>query len=63
MVDHLCFADDIILFPSGRAKILKLIMQTLNDYGEISCQIVNGDETHFVIPPNTFDTTREKLNE
>uniref|UniRef100_M1E013 RNA-directed DNA polymerase (Reverse transcriptase); Ribonuclease H n=1 Tax=Solanum tuberosum TaxID=4113 RepID=M1E013_SOLTU len=33
-VNHFSFAEDIILFTSGRYKTLKLIMQTLNSYEE-----------------------------
>ena len=60
-MNHLCFADDIILFTLGKAKTLNLMMQTLKDYEDISCQMVNGDKCHFMVYPNVFDTTRDRI--
>ncbi|XP_049381372.1 uncharacterized protein LOC125845930 [Solanum stenotomum] len=40
-VNHLSFADDIIIFTSGRKKSLELIMHTLNTYEETSGQLVS----------------------
>lgn len=61
IVNNLSFADDYNLFTSGRAKTLYLIMQTLKDYEDISCQMVNGDKCHFMVYPNVFDTTRDRI--
>lgn len=61
IVNHSCFADDIILFSSRRAKTLKLIMQTLKYYEDISNEMVDGDKRHFMIHPNAFDTTRDRI--
>ncbi|XP_049378041.1 uncharacterized protein LOC125842768 [Solanum stenotomum] len=60
-VNHLSFADDIILFSSGRQKTLKLIMQTLNLYEETSGQLVNTDKSHFMVHPNAFNNTRDRI--
>ena len=35
-VNHMCFADDTMMFTSGRAKTLHLIMQTIKNCEETS---------------------------
>ncbi|XP_015160977.1 uncharacterized protein [Solanum tuberosum] len=60
-VNHLSFADDIILFTSGRQKTLKLIMQTLNNYEEISGQLINSDKSHYMVHTSAFNSTRDRI--
>ena len=60
-VNHLSFADDIILFTSGRCKTLELLMDTLKKYENISGQLINGDKSHFLIHPNAFNSTRDRI--
>ncbi|XP_049348952.1 uncharacterized protein LOC125813502 [Solanum verrucosum] len=60
-VNHLSFADDIILFTSGRQRTLKLIMQTLSSYEETSGQLVNTDKSHFMVHSNAFNSTRDRI--
>ncbi|XP_015160416.1 uncharacterized protein [Solanum tuberosum] len=60
-VNHLSFADDIILFTSGRQKTLKLIMQTLNSYEETSGQLINRDKSHFMVHSCAFNSTRDRI--
>ncbi|KAK6782003.1 hypothetical protein RDI58_019799 [Solanum bulbocastanum] len=60
-VNHLSFADDIILFTSGRQKTLQLVMQTLNVYEKTSGQQVNKDKSHFIIHSSTFTSTRDRI--
>ena len=59
-VNHLSFADDIILFTSGRYKTLKVLMKTLKDYEEISGQLINENKSHFMLHSNAFISTRER---
>ncbi|XP_015159877.1 uncharacterized protein [Solanum tuberosum] len=60
-VNHLSFADDIIIFTSGRKKSLELIMYTLNIYEETSGQLVNKDKSHFMVHSNAFNSTRDRI--
>ena len=56
-----------VLFKKGQnseahhGKTLKLIMQTLKYYEDISNEMVDGDKRHFMIHPNAFDTTRDRI--
>lgn len=36
-------------------------MQTLKNFEEISGQMVGGEKSHFMINPNAFDTTRDRI--
>ncbi|XP_015057525.1 uncharacterized protein LOC107003747 [Solanum pennellii] len=60
-VNHLSFADDIILFTSGRCKTLKILMDTLKEYEKISGQLINGDKIHFMLHPSAFNSTRDRI--
>lgn len=60
-VNQLSFVDDIILFTSGRQKTLRLIMKTLKIYEETSGQLVNTDKSHFMVHPNAFNSTKERI--
>lgn len=48
-VNHLAFADDIILFTSGRRKTLRLVMDTLNKYEKISGQNINKGKSCYML--------------
>ncbi|KAH0729968.1 hypothetical protein KY289_001156 [Solanum tuberosum] len=53
-INHLCFADDVILFTAGTRNSLRLIMKTLNTYERVSDQlIINKDKSHFMVPSNS----------
>ncbi|XP_055814323.1 uncharacterized protein LOC129883750 [Solanum dulcamara] len=56
-INHLSFADDIIIFSSGRKQTLNLIMDTLATYERISGQLINKHKSHFMIPSNAFKST------
>lgn len=48
-VNHLAFADDIILFTSGRRKTLKLVIDTLAKYERVSGQKINKSKSFFML--------------
>lgn len=50
MINHLSFADDIILFASGKSSTIKLIMKTLELYESTSNQVINKAKSCFVVP-------------
>lgn len=52
-INHLSFADDIIIFTSGEKVSLQLIMKTLSTYEMVSDQLINTNKSHFMIPTNT----------
>jgi len=60
-INHLGFADDIIIFTSGRKYSLKLIMHTLATYERTSRQLVNKAKSHFMLHSNAFRTTSDKV--
>ncbi|XP_049399716.1 uncharacterized protein LOC125863741 [Solanum stenotomum] len=60
-VNHLSFADDIILFTSGRQKTLQLIMQTLQSYEQSSGQSVNTEKSHFMVHSSAFNSTKDRI--
>ncbi|KAH0633200.1 hypothetical protein KY284_035986 [Solanum tuberosum] len=52
-INHLCFADYVIIFTSGTRTSLQLIMKTLGTYEAVSDQLINKSKSHFMIPANT----------
>ena len=60
-MNHLSFADDIILFTSGKSKTLKILMHTLKEYEKISGQLINGDKSHFILHSSAFNSTRDRI--
>ncbi|XP_055824484.1 uncharacterized protein LOC129893019 [Solanum dulcamara] len=62
-INHLSFADDIIIFSSGRSQTLQLIMDTLHTYESTSGQLINRDKSHFMIPSNAFNSTVRRIKQ
>ena len=60
-VNHLSFADDIILFTSRKCKSLKLFMTTLKEHENTSGQLINGEKSNFVLHSNAFNSTRDRI--
>ncbi|KAK4706326.1 hypothetical protein R3W88_034116 [Solanum pinnatisectum] len=60
-INHLGFADDIIIFTSGRRQSLKLIMHTLATYERVSGQLINKTKSHFFLHSNAFRTTCDRI--
>lgn len=51
-VNHLSFAEDVIIFTSTCIYSLSLIMKTLHIYEKTSGQLINKEKSHFKIPYN-----------
>ncbi|XP_059306149.1 uncharacterized protein LOC132057525 [Lycium ferocissimum] len=51
-INHLAFADDIILFSSGCRKSLMLLMETLQTYEEVSGQLINRHKSSVSLASN-----------
>lgn len=56
-INHLSFADDIIIFTSGKRASLQLVMNTLSEYEAVSGQLINRDKSHFMLPSSAFRLT------
>ncbi|XP_049378369.1 uncharacterized protein LOC125843198 [Solanum stenotomum] len=52
-INHLSFADDVIIFAAIDRHSLKVIMDRLGEYEHTSGQLINGEKSHFMIPDNT----------
>ncbi|XP_049399720.1 uncharacterized protein LOC125863746 [Solanum stenotomum] len=60
-INHLSFADDIIIFTSGRKHSLKLIIHTLATYERVSDQLINKAKSHFMLHSSAFRTTCDRI--
>ena len=60
-MNHFSFADDIILFTSGRCRTLMILMNTLKEYENTFVQLINGDKSHFMLHSNAFTSTRDRI--
>lgn len=62
-INHLNFADDVIIFASSDKCSLQLIMQTLSSYETDSDQLINKDKSYFMILSNTPQDSVEMIKE
>lgn len=51
-INHLAFADDIILFSNGCRVSLKLLLDILAKYGRISGQMIKKHKSCVILKPN-----------
>ncbi|XP_060216327.1 uncharacterized protein LOC132643819 [Lycium barbarum] len=47
-INHLAYADDIVIFCSGNSKSVKLIMKQITNYEKASGQLVNKEKSFFL---------------
>ncbi|KAH0769668.1 hypothetical protein KY290_013649 [Solanum tuberosum] len=52
-INHLSFADDTIVFSSGRKATLQAILKTLESYERISGQSINKNKCSYTMAPTT----------
>ncbi|WMV08983.1 hypothetical protein MTR67_002368 [Solanum verrucosum] len=48
-INHLSFADDVIIFTSSDRYSMKLIMDTLGEYEHAFDQLINREKSHFMV--------------
>ena len=60
-INHLSFADDIIIFASTDSNFLHLIMKTIEAYEEVSDQQVNKEKSFFMVSSNTSHDIIEEI--
>ncbi|KAK6782011.1 hypothetical protein RDI58_019807 [Solanum bulbocastanum] len=62
-INHLSFADDVIIFTSTDRYSMSLIMSILEDYEHTSDQLINKEKSHFMIPSNTSQSIIYRIQE
>ncbi|XP_055830840.1 uncharacterized protein LOC129899857 [Solanum dulcamara] len=60
-INHLSFADDVIIFTSTSNFSLKMIMKTMQLYEHTSGQLINKEKSQCMIPLNTDPAIIEKV--
>nr|XP_016459576.1 PREDICTED: uncharacterized protein LOC107783119 [Nicotiana tabacum] len=53
-INHLAYADDIVIFSGGNSNSVNLIMNILHSYEKSSGQKVNKDKSFFLTAPKTI---------
>jgi len=61
MINHLAYADDIVIFSSGRTKSIKLVMKQIKKYELSSGQKVNNEKNFFLIAPKASATKINRM--
>ncbi|XP_070025735.1 uncharacterized protein [Nicotiana sylvestris] len=54
MINHLAYANDIVIFYDGNNMTLKLIKKAIDMYEKASGQKVNNDKSFFITAPHTY---------
>nr|XP_016435562.1 PREDICTED: uncharacterized protein LOC107761796 [Nicotiana tabacum] len=60
-INHLAYADDIVMFCSGGSTSIKLVMNVIDNYERSSGQLVNRDKNYLLIAPNTAATRINRI--
>nr|XP_016473883.1 PREDICTED: uncharacterized protein LOC107795721 [Nicotiana tabacum] len=50
-INHLAYADDIVIFCGGNSKTVKMVMKEIRKYEKASDQLVNKDKSFFLTGP------------
>ncbi|KAM3362309.1 hypothetical protein P3S68_017163 [Capsicum galapagoense] len=53
IINHLAYADDIVIFSGGNNRTIKLIKHQIRRYENASGQLVKDAKSFFVTVPNT----------
>lgn len=57
-INHLSYADDIIIFCAGKSHTLHLVMDVLNKYEQSSGQLINKEKSCFLVGEDTLTKRR-----
>lgn len=60
-ISHLSYADDVIIFSSGKKKSLLLIMKTIRNYELCSGQKINVQKSSFITGSSLAPDRKEKI--
>ncbi|XP_055824261.1 uncharacterized protein LOC129892709 [Solanum dulcamara] len=61
-VNHLSFADDVIIFTATNNLSMNLITKTLKVYETTSGQLINKDKSQFMLPLNTNPDVIDRIS-
>ncbi|XP_060170402.1 uncharacterized protein LOC132601318 [Lycium barbarum] len=61
-INHLSYADDLVLFSSVNRRSIKLIMKILKDYQHVSGQEINQDKSFFITHKSTNYRSNRRIN-
>ncbi|XP_059285601.1 uncharacterized protein LOC132039072 [Lycium ferocissimum] len=59
-INHLYYADDLVIFSSGDKNSLRMIMKKLRQYEDVSGQEINMEKSFFLTPTYTIEHNRRK---
>lgn len=62
-MNHLAYADDIIIFTRGKSKCIKLVLKQIQLYEESSGQQVNRDKSFFLDSPKSSPSRINRMRE
>lgn len=60
-VNHLSYADDMVLFTSGDKKSVKMVMNVLERYQDASGQEINREKTFFLTKEHSDLLTNKQI--
>lgn len=60
-VNHLCYADDIVIFSSCQKRSMNMIMKKLQQYEQASGQEISKEKSFFLTHTHTSQSIRDKI--
>lgn len=63
IINHLSYADDIVIFTSGNSKSVKMIMKKIHMYERSSSQRMNKKKCIFLTAPGTGPSRINKIRD
>ncbi|CAH9071538.1 unnamed protein product [Cuscuta epithymum] len=61
-ISHLAYADDLVLFSKGDCRSIKILAETLEDYGMVSGLMVNHDKSNIFLGGNVANALPQILD-
>lgn len=62
-MNHLAYADDIVIFTGGKSKSVKLVLKQIKLYEKSSGQKLNRDKSFFLTSPKTSPSRINRMRE
>lgn len=60
-INHLNFADNVILFTNGRRNTLWIVMKIFVAYEEVPGQHIKKEKSHLLLPNQAFPSTFTRI--
>ncbi|CAH9134267.1 unnamed protein product [Cuscuta epithymum] len=61
-ISHLAYADDLVLFSKGDCKSIKILSETLEEFGMVSGLLVNHDKSNIFLGGNVANALPQILD-